>query len=240
MEIANDSQDAAGGFYKIHINGQADIVEGVRSLVGGQVGQCYTVTYQGFNVPDDIDPSQFGIQFLDAGDLNANGSFGQRMFEKLAAFGIIGYSLEFDNQELSTSGTITVSSTGSSDVNAFSGSIQSPGNFQVTNLEALRTLDRSNITVNWTPVDGGVVIINGASVIGGSVSGTHKEFTCTALASAGTFTVPANIGNHLDATDGYNGGDLTVTYSYFNRVPSNLDFVLLSLEHSINQSADYN
>ncbi len=94
--------------------------------------------------------------------------------------------------------------------------------------------------MNWTPLDGGVVIIKGSSTIGGTVDSTTKEFTCVALASAGTFTVPANIGNHLDETDGFTGGNLSVTYSFLTRAPSNLDFVLLAVDDSVEQSADYN
>ena len=239
-EISSSSQSASGDFYQVQATGQADIVNGVRSLVGGQAGQCSTLTYQGSNVPSSLDPTQYEIRFLDAGGLIANGSFGQRTFEKSTTDGNIEYSMEFQNGDFSLGEPITVGNTGSPDVNAFSGSIQSPGIFQVTNLEALRTLDRSNITVNWTPVEGGVVIIHGSSTIGGVLTGTTKEFTCATLASAGTFTVPAYIGNHLDATDGFTGGALSVTHSFLSRGPSNLDFILLSLENSVEQSADYN
>jgi hypothetical protein len=169
----------------------------------------------------------------------ASGSFGQRSFAKLIASGNLGYSIEFGQDPL-LGGPITVANTGSADVTPFSGSTQSPGVLQVTNLESLRNLDRSNITVNWTPIEGGVVMITGSSTVGELVSATTKKFTCVALAAAGTFTVPATIGNHLDPTDGFTGGNLSVTYSYLTRVPSNLDFVLLKLDDSVEQSADYN
>jgi len=97
-------------------------------------------------------------------------------------------------------GTYTLAGTGGADVGAFSASVNLPGDFVWTNENSLANpIPRASpLTLTWTGGEGGVVTVVGAALtqIGGTVpNATYSEigFTCSALASAGSLTVPANV-----------------------------------------------
>jgi len=99
-----------------------------------------------------------------------------------------------------TAGTYSVAGTGGADVGAFSSSVTLPGDFAWTNQSSIpNPIPRSTpLTVTWRGNEGGSVVVLGGDLtrLGGSGSSTTFSvygFVCTAEASAGALTVPANI-----------------------------------------------
>ena len=94
----------------------------------------------------------------------------------------------------STSGVVTFTGTGGTDVGAFSANYTLPPIFTWTDQTTITTVNRANgVTVHWTGGNpSGYVLISGSSSSGTVISGTPLEasFTCTAHVSDGTFTVP--------------------------------------------------
>lgn len=106
-------------------------------------------------------------------------------------------------------GSYTVTGPGGTDVGAFNASINVPGTFNWTNQNNISDpISRSsNLIVNWTGGGDGIVTITG--VAGSRVGGTNENpifdagvFSCTAPASAGTFSVPASVLQQLPAVQG--------------------------------------
>ena len=105
-----------------------------------------------------------------------------------------------------TAGTYTVAGTGGADVGAFSASIALPGDFAWTNQDSLpNPIPRNTtLTITWRGNEGGWVTILGAALTrtaGSGLTATYSAFafTCTALASAGAFTVPGTMLQQLPA-----------------------------------------
>jgi hypothetical protein len=103
-------------------------------------------------------------------------------------------------------GTYTVAGTGGSQVGAFNASLTVPGNFSWTNQANITDpISRSsNLVINWTGGGDGLVAITG--VAGTRAGGTTDNpvsdsgvFSCTAPASAGTFSVPTAVLQQLPA-----------------------------------------
>ena len=106
-------------------------------------------------------------------------------------------------------GTYTVAGAGGADVGAFSASVTLPGDFAWTDQSAIANpIPRASpLTVTWTGGEGGLVIILGAALTRTAGTGFNATFsalgfTCTAAASAGSFTVPSNILQQLPAVSG--------------------------------------
>jgi hypothetical protein len=106
-------------------------------------------------------------------------------------------------------GTYTVTGSGGADVGAFSAQVTLPGDFSWTNEDGIPDpIPRSSpLTVTWTGNAGGRVTILGAALTRSSGSGLGSTysalgFNCIAQASAGTFTIPANILQQLPAVSG--------------------------------------
>jgi hypothetical protein len=102
-----------------------------------------------------------------------------------------------------------VAGAGGADVGAFSASVTLPGDFAWTDQSAIANpIPRASpLTVTWTGGEGGLVIILGAALTRTAGTGFNATFsalgfTCTAAASAGSFTVPSNILQQLPAVSG--------------------------------------
>ena len=110
-------------------------------------------------------------------------------------------------------GTYTISGTGGADIGVFSASVGLPGDFVWTNESTIANpIPRASpLTVTWTGGEGGLVSLVGAALT--EVGGTPPNatyytvgFNCTALASAGSLTVPSNILQQVPAVAGDAGG----------------------------------
>jgi len=106
-------------------------------------------------------------------------------------------------------GTYTVSGTGGADVGSFSAAVSLPSDFTWTNENTIANpIPRASpLNVTWTGGGTGLVTIIGASSVpaGGTAASpiySALAFNCIAPASAGNFTVPANILGQLAAASG--------------------------------------
>jgi uncharacterized protein (TIGR03437 family) len=103
-------------------------------------------------------------------------------------------------------GSYTVSAPDGADVGAFQAQVMAPPPIAWTNAASITSVNRSQgVTVTWTGGDpGGFVYVSGNSTL---TNGTGAMFTCTAAASAGTFTVPPVVTLALPASS---SGGLTL------------------------------
>lgn len=113
-------------------------------------------------------------------------------------------------------GTYTIAGTGGADVAAFSVTQTMPAAFDVTDLAALTTIDRSQpTTVAWTGGGSGSVLINLETLIYDStLTRINDTFVaCTAQANAGSFTIPPAAMAYLAAvgTDTSDLGAITIS-----------------------------
>ena len=106
-------------------------------------------------------------------------------------------------------GTYTVSGTGGADIGSFSAAVSLPSGFTWTNENAIANpIPRASpLNVTWTGGGTGLVTIIGTSSVpaGGTAASpiySAMAFDCVAPASAGNFTVPANILEQLPAASG--------------------------------------
>jgi hypothetical protein len=111
-----------------------------------------------------------------------------------------------------TQGAYTISGTGGTHIGAFSANINFPGLFTWTNEAAVpAVIPRSqSLPVTWTGGGDGLVTISGFA--GAQAGGTLTDpiydvaaFTCSAPASAGSFTIPSSVLQQLPQVS----GDLT-------------------------------
>ncbi len=106
--------------------------------------------------------------------------------------------------------TVTVSGMGGADVGGFGVGTTIPAELVWTNAASLTTVDRTkDLTVNWSGTSGNLVTINGSST-GAATPQVTATFECTALASAGTFTVPSYILQSMPASGTITQGGFTV------------------------------
>ena len=143
---------------------------------------------------------------LDAGaQLTSNGPNGAQAVPRLSnqvAGPIYNTPNSFPNTYLSAGG-YTLSGPGGADVGSFSGSLTVAGDLTVTNPDDFKIVTRANgATIRWTGGEPSTILtISGASISAsaqGVLSGAG--FVCIENASAGQFTVPANILSQLPAS----------------------------------------
>jgi uncharacterized protein (TIGR03437 family) len=103
-------------------------------------------------------------------------------------------------------GRYTIAGTGGPDVGAFSAGLDVPGNFVWANQANIADpIPRNNgLNITWTGGTTGLVSITGISMarVGGSTDDPIYDagiFSCTAQASAGSFTVPASVLQQIPA-----------------------------------------
>jgi uncharacterized protein (TIGR03437 family) len=131
---------------------------------------------------------------LDVGSIQVSGPSGNLPLPEQ------GRGLYFNQYNSLTPGTYTFTSTGGSDVKAFSVPLNVPTPFTVTNQAQLGKITRSaGATVTWSGAPaGGIVLVSGLSAVpNGSVA-----FFCYAAANAGQLTIPGSILLGLPPTPG--------------------------------------
>ncbi len=161
-----------------------------------QPGSC-TVSYFKWNSsPGDVTLPQF----LDAGaQISVNGAAGLRQLTKVSAGGFTSYTGPLSVPGSSTGylepGAFTITGPGGTDVGAFTGSLTVPASLNWTNRAAISDVIRANgQTVTWTGADpAGTILISGSSASGTTVDAVGAIYACYANASAGTFTIPAQV-----------------------------------------------
>ena len=186
------------------------------NLALGQSGACFLVQRSG--TTDQLGFGQPPPQTLDAGArLTLNGPNASNVaiprqsdnsyLATLYSTGLLGVGAT-GSPTLGV-GTYTVAGTGGADVGAFSASIALPGDFVWSNQSSIANpIPRASpLTLTWTGAAGGLVNILGAAltrISGTGTSATYSAlgFNCTAPASAGSFTVPANILQQLPTVSG--------------------------------------
>jgi hypothetical protein len=166
-------------------------------MVFGFMGTSATVT----------DPTQ--PQALNAGSaITISGSNGAKQMSVTS--GIYGSQLATSaggGKLYLDPGSYTFSNgTGGTDVGAFQGQVTAPPPIAWTNAANITSVNRSQgVTVTWTGGDpNGFVYVSGNSIL---AQGNGAMFTCTAQASAGTFTVPPMVTTALPASS---SGTLTL------------------------------
>ena len=106
------------------------------------------------------------------------------------------YNLSLTNGTIANGGKYTVSGLGGKDVGPFTGSVNFPASFNVTNWDSIGAIDRSKpLTINWTGGDELVYIIIGATrVVGKDASNVNiihnVSVNCQVPAAPGTYSVP--------------------------------------------------
>jgi uncharacterized protein (TIGR03437 family) len=193
----------ASGFFSTYTIGTI----GSSDFAFGQVGSCFVTTGSGTEnqLTEGIPPAP-----LDAGtQLTLNGPNAANVAIPAVSTGDYSATL-YDSGLPSTiapsgsptlvQGTYTISGAGGADVGPFSVSINFPSNLNWVNVSKIpSTVLRSNgLPITWSGVSSGVVTVTGLSAVrtGGSVTNgiySGTIFTCSAPASAGSFTVPASV-----------------------------------------------
>lgn len=133
-------------------------------------------------------------------------------------------------------GTFTFNATAGTDVGAFSATLNFPAPLNWTNSANSAVSTRaSGQTVNWTGgVAGSYVQITGSSVaIAGSQTLTGA-YTCSASATAGTFTVPPAVLLQLPAGTGSTTLDNYANFSQFTAKGLDFGFVYGGSQQSVN------
>ena len=162
-----------------------------RNLLRPAAGQCSVVDRPYF--PND--PAEDSAGSLDAGArLTFSGpgiAAGTSLASSIAPNGPT-YSYNPATGSL-TAGTYTLTGAGGSQVGPFTASVRMPGSFQVTNLGSLTAIDRTQaLALNWTGSGLDSVIIRITS-LGTGAPGRLVVASCSAAASAGTFSIPASV-----------------------------------------------
>jgi uncharacterized protein (TIGR03437 family) len=119
-------------------------------------------------------------------------------------------------------GTYTLAGTGGADVGSFSAAVSLPSDFSWTNENTIANpIPRASpLNVTWTGGGTGLVTIIGAAAAqaGGTTASpiySAMAFDCIAPASAGNFTVSANILEQLPAASGDTAGNSVGTLALF-------------------------
>jgi hypothetical protein len=209
--VSGRTDTAAAWFGNYHIDEVAN-----SNLAVVQPGACFLIHRNG-----TTDQLGFGLppaQTLDAGaqltlnGLNASNTPIPRQSDgtylaTLYSTGLLGVGAT--GSPTLAAGTYTVTGRGGADVGAFSAQVTLPGDFNWTNENSVpNPIPRSSpLTVTWTGNAGGLVTILGAALTrtsGSGIGSTYSAlgFNCIAQASAGSFTIPANILQQLPAVSG--------------------------------------
>jgi hypothetical protein len=208
--VSESTDSASGWFATYHIDEVAN-----SNLAVVQAGACYLVQRQG--TADQLGFGQAPAQTLDGGaQLTLNGPNASNTpiprqsdggyLATLYSTGLLGVGAV--GSPTLAAGTYTLTG-GGADVGAFSAQVTLPGDFSWTNENSVpNPIPRSSpLTVTWTGNAGGLVEILGAALTrtaGSGIGSTYSvlAFTCTAQATAGSFTIPATILRQLPAVSG--------------------------------------
>jgi len=209
--ITSDSESASGSFGKYGVD-----TVGSANFSVMQVGACFVVKRVG-----TTDQIMLGAAptALDAGaQLTLNGpnasSKAMPRQQDTKTYSLTLYSsglggLGASGSPTLTQGTYTIAGTGGPDIGAFTASVNLPGNLTWSNRDTIADpIPRgSDLNITWTGGSTGLVTIAGMALAqtGGTLqdaiySGTL--FTCTAQASAGSFTVPSSVLQQLPVVSG--------------------------------------
>jgi uncharacterized protein (TIGR03437 family) len=177
---------------------------GFAAALGGfsSNGSCFVDSFTTSDVSTTSLPLSFQFTSLNAGpDINISGPGGAIAMPLQTLKGVFSYTTPIGNTSFipAAGGDFTFSGTGGPDVGAFTTpqvDIAAPVTW--TNVSDLATVTRSKgLTVNWTGgATGSYVGIKGFSLA--AVNGSTTDyivgfFSCRALASAQTYTVPAGV-----------------------------------------------
>jgi uncharacterized protein (TIGR03437 family) len=209
--VSEQTETAVGWFGKYTVDAVAN-----SNLALSQPGACFIVQRSG-----TTDQLGFGLpppQTLDAGaqlTLNgpnatnkaipsqSDGSYSATLYST----GILGIGAA--GSPTLAPGTYTMSGGGGTGIGAFTASATLPGDFAWTNQNSIpNPIPRASpLTVTWTGGQGGLVTILAAAltrISGSGVTATYSALgvNCMAQASAGSFTVPANLLGQLPAVPG--------------------------------------
>jgi uncharacterized protein (TIGR03437 family) len=225
--------DEAGGFFE-NIDGY--LVSGYQSNSQPSVGSC--VVTQGLSLAALNASNPFGLNGIDVGPISVTNPSGtqQALTEQSTLFGF--YSAQLPSGFVpAAGGNFTFNGSGGNGIGAFTAPLSFPNPLQWTNSSADGTIGRAQgVTVNWTGGTNGTY----AQITGNSSSSTgfYASFTCDALVSAHTFTVPAPVLLSLPAGTG------TLTVSNYTNPASfsatGLDFGFTIGFVSTNIDATYN
>jgi uncharacterized protein (TIGR03437 family) len=196
-----DNGSAAFGLYS-----PSQIMSSLGPVQAASLGGCTVFGFTGTS-PSVTDPTQ--PQGLNAGAaITISGSNGAKQLT--GSVGVYGAQLATSangGKLYLDPGTYSCSNgTGGSDVGAFQGQVTTPPPIAWTNAANITSVNRSQgVTVTWTGGDpNGFVYVSGNSIL---AQGNGAMFTCTAPASAGTFTVPSMVTMSLPASS---SGGLTL------------------------------
>jgi hypothetical protein len=209
--VGESTDTAAGWFGVYHIDEVAN-----SNLAVVQPGACYVVQRKG--TADQLGFGQPPAQTLNAGTqltlngpnasntpipLQSDGAYLETLYSTgLQGSGAVG-------SPTLAAGTYTVTGSGGADVGAFSAQVTLPGDFSWTNESTVPNpvVRSSGLTVTWTGNEGGLVVVLGSALTKTSGSGIGATYSavavlCTEQASAGSYTIPANILQQLPAVSG--------------------------------------
>jgi len=210
--VYNEQSESANGWFGKYT---VDTVANANfALV--QSGACFLIERTG-----TLDQVGFGLapESLDAGALlELNGPNASNMsiprqsdnsYSAILYSSGLGSVVPKSGSPTLVEGTYTVSGTGGADVGSFSAAVSLPSDFTWTNENTIANpIPRASpLNVTWTGGGTGLVTIIGASSVpaGGTAASpiySALAFNCIAPASAGNFTVPANILGQLAAASG--------------------------------------
>jgi uncharacterized protein (TIGR03437 family) len=181
------------------------------SLARIPAGTCAVGQFRGgqFNLLDPTRPTA-----LDAGTLTLTGPRGAKSIPRQTSTGLYSSQLGGGGQDIPGLGTgfqpdylergayTVTNSSGTATVGAFNASLTIGDELNWTNRASLRSVNRTQpLTVTWSGGDGAAefVDIAGASVLAGVRVGAG--FACRERATAGTFTIPAEVLSSLPPSE---------------------------------------
>ena len=212
QSFSSDTEEASGSFAKYTVG-----TIGTAGFTTTEIGACYV-----YNLSGTAQQIASGVSAtpLNAGaQLTLNGPGASNVAMPSAASSADFYLATLYSSGLNglgasgkptlAQGTYTITGTGGSDIGAFTASAEFPGALTWTNEDTLpNPIPRSSpLTVTWTGLTSGVVVITGisfASSGAATLTATYNAsvFVCNAPATAGTFTVPVNVLGTLSQVSG--------------------------------------
>jgi uncharacterized protein (TIGR03437 family) len=175
---------------------------------------------------------------LDAGGaINVSGTGGTQTLVKTTNGGQISYTGVFGAPGTSSSylgaGTFTISGAGGPDVGGFTALLTVPSPLNWTNRDAIANVTRSaGQVITWSGGDANTtVLIGGTSTTGNASDSVGGAFQCTARATDGTFTVPAQVLLALPASAQVAGVEVSALYVAANTAP--VTFTASGLDYGV-------
>jgi len=211
QSFSSDTEEASGSFAKYTVG-----TIGTAGFTTTEIGACYVYNLSGTaqQIASGVSatPLNAGAQLT----LNGPGASNVAMPSSASAgfYSATLYSsglngLGASGKPTLAQGTYTITGTGGSDIGAFTASVEFPGALTWTNEDTLpNPIPRSSpLTVTWTGLTSGVVVITGisfASSGAATLTATYNSsvFVCNAPATAGTFTVPVSVLGTLSQVSG--------------------------------------